>query len=419
MNSTLRDELGLDTGKRNPWPKRLMLVCAGVAMLAVGYRFIGQTPVLSQARFATVIKGDIDVLVDCNAVVIYQNMATLVTASGGIVKDLHVSSGQKVAKHDLLVELSNTEIDEQLQKAVDNRKDAATNARLLKSELVIRRFELENALAKSQEDMLISAKEQHSAALLQKNGVISKIQFERTNASLASAVRLQKESTLRLQQFDGFLNERRASIDLVAGRAMADEQAIRRQLTLLHVRAPADGVIAWQNDQLQPGSNINANTELFKFATNDQLSIELEVPSSYGGDLKVGQKVTLINHPQGGVGKIVSKNATIELDHIRAAANFTPMLTGLTPGANIGATLTVNTLIQVTHVELPKTARPNSRAFIFVLVGRTGFASRRSVLFGRSAGKYAEVLEGLTVGERVVLNDTTKFSSEDRISVDN
>ena len=70
----------------------------------------------------------------------------------------------------------------------------------------------------------------------------------------------------------------------------------------------------------------------------------------------------------------------------------------------------IERLENVVFIERPSGAQAASSGNLFVMGHDGQFASRRSVRFGRGSVNYIEIVEGLQVGEQVILSDTANFT---------
>jgi HlyD family secretion protein len=72
----------------------------------------------------------------------------------------------------------------------------------------------------------------------------------------------------------------------------------------------------------------------------------------------------------------------------------------------------------VMHVGRPAMGQPQSTISLFRLVKGTNEAVRVKVRLGQASVSTIEVVEGLEVGDEVVLSDTSAWDASDRIRLD-
>ena len=83
-----------------------------------------------------------------------------------------------------------------------------------------------------------------------------------------------------------------------------------------------------------------------------------------------------------------------------------------------GAYCEIERLTDVVFVGRPVFGQPNSQATLFKIDEDGKGAQRVTIKFGRSSVNTIEVVEGLKVGDRVILSDMTAQDQNERIRLD-
>ena len=78
-------------------------------------------------------------------------------------------------------------------------------------------------------------------------------------------------------------------------------------------------------------------------------------------------------------------------------------------------TIEISRLPDVLYIQRPAFGQPNSTVSIFKYEPDGKAASRVQVKFGRTSVNTIEVLEGLRVGDRVILSDMSAWDAHDRV----
>jgi multidrug efflux pump subunit AcrA (membrane-fusion protein) len=84
-------------------------------------------------------------------------------------------------------------------------------------------------------------------------------------------------------------------------------------------------------------------------------------------------------------------------------------------GLEIDATIDIEMLESVLYVGRPMHAAANSTVSLFKIVNDGTEAVRVKVKLGRSSVNAIEVLDGLQVGDKVILSDMSSYENADRI----
>jgi beta-lactamase regulating signal transducer with metallopeptidase domain len=88
---------------------------------------------------------------------------------------------------------------------------------------------------------------------------------------------------------------------------------------------------------------------------------------------------------------------------------------GVSAGVEIDATIDIEKLENVVYVGRPVHAAANSTVSLFKIVNEGKEAVRVKVKLGRSSVNTIEVLDGLQVGDKVILSDMSSYENADRI----
>jgi len=191
-------------------------------------------------------------------------------------------------------------------------------------------------------------------------------------------------------------------------------QLRRTQLEALHVRAGIYGVL-----QLLPvdvGQRVTPGTNLARVADPKKLKAEIKIAETQAKDVAIGQKAT-IDTRNGVVNGHVSRidpsvqNGTVTVDV--AITDALPQ--GARPDLSVDGTVELENLKDVLFVGRPVHGQADSTIGIFKLVEDGSEAVRVNVKLGRSSVNTIEVVQGLKVGDKVILSDMSAWDNFDRI----
>ena len=91
---------------------------------------------------------------------------------------------------------------------------------------------------------------------------------------------------------------------------------------------------------------------------------------------------------------------------------------GARPDLTVDGTIELERLENVMYVGRPAMGQPQSTVGLFRLVKGTSEAVRAKVRLGQASVSTIEVVEGLEVGDEVILSDTSAWDASDRIRLD-
>jgi HlyD family secretion protein len=227
------------------------------------------------------------------------------------------------------------------------------------------------------------------------------------------AIRLQLESEkTRISSDSG-------SARLAAQQAKVDQMKAlyhlkKSQLDALHVRAGIDGVL--QVVPVEVGQHITPGTNLARVADPKKLKAEIKIAETQAKDVVIGLKAT-VDTRNGVVGGHVSRidpsvqNGTVTVDVMIDDA----LPTGARPDLSVDGTIEIENLKNVLYVGRPVHGPSDSTIGIFKLVDDGAEAERVNVKLGRSSVNTIEIVQGLAVGDKVILSDMSAWDNFDRI----
>ncbi len=186
------------------------------------------------------------------------------------------------------------------------------------------------------------------------------------------------------------------------------------QVEALHVRAGIDGVL-----QLLPvdvGQHVTPGMNLARVADPKKLRAEVKIAETQAKDVVPGQKAS-IDTRNGIVNGHVSRvdpsviNGTVTVD----VTIDDPLPPGARPDLSVDGTITLENLQNVLYVGRPVHGQSDSTIGIFKVVDDGAEAVRVNVKLGRSSVNTIEIVDGLKVGDKVILSDMSAWDAFDRI----
>ena len=188
----------------------------------------------------------------------------------------------------------------------------------------------------------------------------------------------------------------------------------KSQVEALKVRAGVNGVL--QQVPVEVGQRVAVGTNLARVVQPEKLKAELKIPETQAKDVAMGQKAEVDTRNgiiPGRVSRIdpAAKDGTVTVD-VKLEG---PLPQGARPDLSVDGTIEIEKLTDVLYVGRPTFGQPNSQVTLFKLDADGKGANRVQVKLGRSSVNTIEILEGLRVGDQVVLSDMTQWDAYDRI----
>src|SRR5467141_1143058 len=206
---------------------------------------------------------------------------------------------------------------------------------------------------------------------------------------------------------------------LAAQQAKVDQQKAlyqlkKSQLEALHVRAGIDGVL-----QLVPvdvGQRVTPGTNLARVADPKKLKAEIKIAETQAKDVAPGQKATIDTRNGVVTGHVSRIDPSVQNGTVTVDVTITdPLPQGARPDLSVDGTVELENLKDVLFVGRPVHGQADSTIGIFKIVEDGSEAVRVNVKLGRSSVNTIEVVQGLKVGDKVILSDMSAWDNFDRI----
>ncbi len=194
----------------------------------------------------------------------------------------------------------------------------------------------------------------------------------------------------------------------------------KEQVDQLTIRSATDGTLTQLGTTAMPlevGMRVTPGTILAKIAQPNKLKATLKIPETQVKDVAIGQ-VASIDTRNGIIPGHVSRidpaavNGTVDVD----VSLDGPLPPGARPDLSVDGTITLERLSDVVYVGRPVVGQPRSEDLVVQGgPGRQGSAARATVSLGRSSVNNIEVVDGLKVGDQVILSDMSAQDAYNRI----
>ena len=332
---------------------------------------------------------------------------------GRVVKRL-VLPGTSVKASTVILILSNPQLEQEAGDAEFQLKAAQAQYDALKVQLQTTLLDQRSTAATVESDYKSAKLQSEVDKQLADEGLASKLTAELSSTkALSLATRAQIEAE-RLSVY-----AENAKAQLAAQQAKIDQlQALyvlkKSQVEALHVRAGIDGVM--QLLQVDVGARVSAGANLARIAQPWRLKAEIKIAETQAKDVQRGQKAEVDTHNGVIPGHVERKDpsavsGTITVD----VALDGPLPSGAVPDLSVDGTITLERLSDVLFVDRPAFGQPDSTVSLFKVTADGKEAVRVPVKFGKSSVNSIEIVNGLQIGDSVILSDMTRWDGFDRI----
>lgn len=408
--------------KRAPAPKRKKYILgaaaiAGIVVVTVAInRLEPASPTVERATLMidSVRRGTMVRDVHAPGVLTPEHVKIIAAVTAGRVEQIPNRAGIPVTPTTLLVELSNPDV--QLQLLESQRALTAAQGALISQRTALQNQRLnQESLIASLRTQLNTAKRQLEAAEgLDKKGLSSAYEMAAARDQLTE---LTERERLARQQLQTVIESTQREIALQAEQV----QRLRSILQFQQERVASMRVLAGENGVLQElpldlGQWVNPGMILARVSQPGRLKAVLRVPETQAKDITLNQR-TKIDTRNGIMGGRVmrvdpaAQNGTVTVE----VALEGELPRGARPDLSVDGTIEIERLADVMYVGRPAYGQAESTVGLFKLDpdGRT--ATRVNVRLGRASVNTIQVMQGLGVGEKVIISDMSAYDNTNKV----
>ena len=343
----------------------------------------------------------------------------------GRVEKINILPGTEVRPDTIIMELSNPTLTEAMVGAEFDLKQAQANLADLTVTLQSTTFDKQAVAAQVTADYndakLAADRDQQLAKL----GLIPDLDVK---LSQNKAQQLDYRNELEKKRL-GIISQS-VEAQLAAQKVKIDQlkavyELKKQQVDQLRVRAGVTGVLqqlggttsaAGTAPPLEAGQNVLAGSILAKIAQQDKLKAQVKITETEAKDIAIGQPASIDTRNGIIPGKVTridpsAVNGTVTVDVKLEGA----LPAGARPDLSVDGTIDIERLADVVYVGRPTVGQPHSTVTMFRYGPDGKTATRVTVKLGRASVNTIEVLDGLKVGDRVILSDMSAQDSHDRI----
>ena len=402
--------------------KRLIII--GVAIVSVVLATVALTrldPAVPSVQSAAVVidtvkQGDVVREVRGPGTLVPEHIRWITAQASARVERVNTQSGSEVKAGELLLELSNPDLQIQTMQAEQQVQQAQIDLINLRTNLRSAILTQEGTVASTHTQYVSSTQEARAADSLVRMGLVPA--FEATNRKAAAEefttrVRVEQERLSLLKQaIDAQIAVQGSRVGQL--RAIAGNQQAR--LRSLQVRAPDAGVL--QELTLQLGQWVPEGTTLAKVVQPGQLKAVLRIPESQAKDVQLGQRASIDTRNGLIGGTVMRKDPSAQSGSVTIDVALEGALpSGSVPDLSVDGTIIIDRMAGVRYSGRPASSAGSGTTSVFRLEADGATAVRVPVTLGRNSVNTIEILRGLSVGDRIILSDMSSYANVNRIRI--
>ena len=184
----------------------------------------------------------------------------------------------------------------------------------------------------------------------------------------------------------------------------------------LKVRAGATGVLAPIQVPIELGQQVSMGQMVARITNPERLMARLQIPQGQARDVKIGLPAQIDTYNGVVSGRVSRIEPTVMEGNVTVDVSLEGGLPkGARPDLSVVGTIQIEQLLDILYVGRPVLASADSKVELFKLVENGRFATRVPVQFGKTSVSTIEVLDGLVVGDQIILSDVSQWDTVDKI----
>lgn len=368
----------------------------------------------------TVKRGEMLRLVRGNGTLVPEQIQFVQSETGGRVVRILIKPGAEVTPDSILMELSNPELKQAAFDAEYQLRAGEAQLTKLKVQLESDRLTQKATLATLKADAeqaeLVAQADQNLAD----KGLVPVLTARQSRAKaddLKGRVAIEEER-LVIAIESAKAQRDAANADLEKTRELFALK--KRQVAALQVRAGIEGVLQQIGDtqQLQIGQGMGPSATLAKIVQPTKLKAEIRIAETQAKDVLIGQ-AALIDTRNGVIpGKVIRVDPSVLNGTVTVDVKLDGELPrGARPDLSVDGTIELERLADVLYVGRPVQGQPDSTISLFKLIDGGRGAVRVPVKLGRHSVSTIEVIQGLDVGDQIILSDMSAWDGHERVKL--
>ncbi len=334
------------------------------------------------------------------------------------VEKLNFLPGAKLHSNDVIMVLKNPQMELDVADLQAQIKQAQAVYDNLKVTLETQRLTQQAATEQVKSDMDQAKLQADRDKQLNKLDLKSDIDAK---LSAAKAEDLENRHIISKKQLDIYNESMKAQLEnqrVAIENLQAKYKLKKEQVDQLTIRAGVDGTLQQLGTTalpLEQGMRVQPGTILAKIAQPNRLKATLKIPETQAKDVAIGQVASIDTRNgiiPGHVTRIdpASTNGTVDVD-----VKLEGEAPGMRPDLSVDGTITISRLADVVYVGRPVIGQPGAKITLFKLGPDGKEAERVPVTLGKSSVNTIQVVDGLNVGDQVVLSDMSAQDAYNRI----
>ncbi len=396
----------------------VVIIAAGVLMV---YPIIERWSLASESvsgerlRLATVVRGDFVRDISVQGKVVAAVSPTLYASQTGTITFL-VESGDEVSVNDKIASIDSPEIQSQLLQ--EKSKLTSLQVELDRQHITSRQQMLQNKKAEDSAAIALKAatREMSRAKAAYEQGAMIEVDFEKAQDDLLTAELLHKHSILDTQ-----LDSERLDFELQTRELNLEQQRLivhelGRQVNDLTIVSPVNGIVG--NLAVEQKTNVAKNQAILSVVDLSAFEVEVQISESYADDLAIGMQAEIRAGTNTYKATIVAVSPEIINNQVTSRLRFNDQVPeGLRQNQRLTTRILLEEKNDILMVSRGQFFDSGNGRVAYVV--RDSVAYRTAIATGATSLSNIEIIDGLNVGDVIVISSTETFNSAETVLINN
>ncbi|WP_019026573.1 efflux RND transporter periplasmic adaptor subunit [Colwellia piezophila] len=404
--------------------RKYWYVVAGLILVTAIYLIKGMTGnasfivAKSELVIATVKQGNFRVNIRASGVLKPMDIRWVSSQVSGRVEQVFVKAGAVVSEGQILMLLSNPNLHRELEqarwelaakKAENYAAFVALESQLLdlKNSVVAADYSYQGSKLKLDAETQLFEKQ---------NGTVSALDYQRSQLEVKQKIQYWQSQQQKVLKMEANLLATKTAQQARLGLVENNYLRVKDQVSSLAVKATTDGVV--QQVSLVLGEQAQVGGSVALIADQESLFAELQVPEIKINDISLGQTVVVDTRTSEILGEVIRIDPAVNTGMVQVDVKLTSVLPNeARPDLTVDGLIEISNIDNALYIKRPVFAPRHSKTGLYRLSPDAQFAQKQLVALGQSSVNQIQILSGLTVGDQVIISDTSNWQEHTDIMI--
>jgi HlyD family secretion protein len=346
-----------------------------------------------------------------------EQMRWITAVTAGRIEQILSLPGTTVGQGDVIMRMSNPDVDMQLLQAEQQLSQARAQLAQLRTSLQTQELTQRGTVATVRTQFLDAERVYATNQRLFDDNpdLVARADLDRSKESMEELrLRLEVEE----ERLDVMTSTQQEQIDAQVEQIDRLEDLVRfnrDRLESMQVTVPVGGVLAALEIPLQEGQWVQSGQNLSRVVVPGRLKAEIRITQTQAQDIVIGQTALIDTRTDTIMGTVTRIDPAVRSGTVTIDVSLDELPPSARPDLSVDGNVIIERLDDVTYMGRPTFGQANQRVSIFKVTPDGNFADRVTIQLGANSVNDIEVREGLVAGDVVILSDMSRWDGFDRV----